>query len=50
MDGWMTCDFISFPTVFQSYQDDGQNERLYGMEPHLWLRRFHLEQGSNSDS
>ena len=21
-DGWMTCDFTSFPTVFQSYQDD----------------------------
>ena len=24
MDGWMTCDFTSFSTVFQSYQDDGQ--------------------------
>ena len=22
MDGWMTCDFMSFLTVFQSYQDD----------------------------
>ena len=22
MDGWMTCDFTSFITVFQSYQDD----------------------------
>ena len=22
MDGWMTCDFTSFLTVFQSYQDD----------------------------
>ena len=22
MDGWMTCDFTSFFTVFQSYQDD----------------------------
>ena len=21
-DGWMTCDFTSFLTVFQSYQDD----------------------------
>ena len=21
---WMTCDFMSFSTVFQSYQDDGQ--------------------------
>ena len=23
-DGWMTCDFTSFSTVFQSYQDDGR--------------------------
>ena len=23
-DGWMTCSFMSFSTVFQSYQDDGQ--------------------------
>ena len=23
MNGWMTCDFTSFSTVFQSYQDDG---------------------------
>ena len=23
-DGWMICDFTSFSTVFQSYQDDGQ--------------------------
>ena len=23
-DGWMTCDFMSFSTVFQSYQDDGR--------------------------
>ena len=22
MGGWMTCDFTSFLTVFQSYQDD----------------------------
>ena len=22
MDGWITCDFTSFSTVFQSYQDD----------------------------
>ena len=22
MDGWMTCGFTSFLTVFQSYQDD----------------------------
>ena len=24
MDGWMICEFTSFSTVFQSYQDDGQ--------------------------
>ena len=24
MDGWMICDFTSFSTVFQSYQDDGR--------------------------
>ena len=24
MNGWMTCDFTSFSTVFQSYQDDGR--------------------------
>ena len=24
MVGWMTCDFTSFSTVFQSYQDDRQ--------------------------
>ena len=23
-DGWMSCDFTSFSTVFQSCQDDGQ--------------------------
>ena len=22
MDGWMTCDFTSLSTLFQSYQDD----------------------------
>ena len=22
-DGWMTCDLMSFSTVFQSYQDNG---------------------------
>ena len=44
MDGWMTCDFMSFFKVFQSYQDDvrvimkeGDNERMCAMEPHLWF-------------
>ena len=39
-DGWMTCDFTSFPTVYQSYQDNGQMimkgcvqwNRVYGWE------------------
>ena len=24
MDGWMTCEFTFFSTVFKSYQDDGR--------------------------
>ena len=24
MDGWIFCDFTSFLTLFQSYQDDGR--------------------------
>ena len=24
LDGWVTCDFMSCLTVFQSYQDDGR--------------------------
>ena len=24
MDGWMTCDFTSFSTVLELYQDNGQ--------------------------
>ena len=49
-DGSMTCDFTSFSTVLQSYQDD---ERLImkvcvQMEPRLRLRGFRLERGSNS--
>ena len=45
----MTCDFTSFSTVFQSYQED---ERLTFKEGYngtcLQLRRFRLEQGSKS--
>ena len=33
-DGWMICDFTSFPTVFQLHQDN-ENERLCSMEPCL---------------
>ena len=48
-DGWMTCDFMSFSTVFSvisgRWADD--NERLCAMEPRLRLGRFRLERGSN---
>ena len=50
-DGWMTCNFTSFSTVFQTYQDD---ERLTmkgcmcAMESRLRLRRFRLQLDSNS--
>ena len=49
MDGWMTCDFMSFTTVFSviSGQCADDNERLCAMEPRLRLRRFRLERGSN---
>ena len=39
IDGWMTCDFTSFLTVFQSYQDDV----WMIMKGCLRFRRFHLE-------
>ena len=41
----MTCQLMSFLTVFQSYQDDvlDDNERLCAMELSLGLKRFHLE-------
>ena len=29
MDGWMTCNFMSFSTVFQSYQDKGKLFQSY---------------------
>ena len=49
MDGWMTWDFTSFLTVFQSCQDDVRMmmEGCVQMELRLRLRRFHLERGSN---
>ena len=45
MDGWMTCNFTSFLTVCQSYQDD---ERLIMKGCVHWLRRFCLGRDSNS--
>ena len=50
MDGWMTWDFTSFSTVFQSYQDD-RRLKMNGCvqwNSILWLRRFCLECGSKS--
>ena len=47
----MTCDFTSFSTVFQSYEDD---KRLImkgcgqAMETRLRFRRFRRERDSNS--
>ena len=46
-DGWMTCDFTSFSTVFLSYKDDGklimngcvQWNSVYGLED-LASRRY----------
>ena len=40
IDRWMNCDFTTFSTVFQSYQDDGrlimkgyvQRNSVYGLE------------------
>ena len=34
INGWMTCNFTSFSTVFQSYQGDmgGDNEMLCAIE------------------
>ena len=38
MNGWMICDFTSFSTVFQLYQDDG---RLCAMGP--WYGNVQLK-------
>ena len=41
VDGWMTCDFTSFLTVFLSYQDDGRLiMKSRGIETCLWFERF----------
>ena len=42
MDGWINCNFMSFSTVFQSYQDDGWVilKGGYAMEPYLRLDRL----------
>ena len=45
----MTCDFMSFSTIFQSYQDDGQRimEGCVQMDPQFTVEKFRLERGSN---
>ena len=50
MDGWMNdlrfnVLFNSISVISEQLADD--NERLCAMEPHLRLRRFRLERGSN---
>ena len=40
----MTCDFTSFLTVFQSYQDDGQMIMKGCVQ---WSPVYSLERGSN---
>ena len=43
MNRWMTSEFMSFSTVFHSYQNDGRggdNERLYRKESGLPLKRY----------
>ena len=49
LDVWMTCDFVSFSTVFQSYQDNGQVIMKGCVQWHLvcgW-KNFCFKQGSN---
>ena len=50
MDGWMTCSFyVLFNNISViSGRCLDNNERLCAMELRLGMRRFHLEQGSNS--
>ena len=33
LDGWMTCNFTSFSTIFQSYQDNGRVAGRFGPVP-----------------
>ena len=50
-DGWMTCAFMSYSTVFLSYQDDGRVIMKGCVQQNLlngW-RDFHLKLGSTLD-
>ena len=47
MDGWMTCEFTSFSTVFViSGRRTYDNERLCAMEPRLRLKRSPPQAGT----
>ena len=50
MDGLVSCDFTSFSTVFQSYQDDWRMIMKGSMQwnPRLRSKRFRLELGANT--
>ena len=41
IDGWMTCDFSSFSTVFQSYQNDGRMKMKINLKEYLQERKLH---------
>ena len=49
MDGWVTCDFTPFSTVFQSYQDYGRMimKDCVQWNPVYGWKDFRLEQGSS---
>ena len=42
--GWMACNFTSFSTVFQSYQDNGRVAGLFGpvQTPAFFFRSYSL--------
>ena len=49
LDGWMTCYFTSFPTVFQSYGDEWRMiiKECVQWNPVYDRKDFDLERGSN---
>ena len=48
LDGWMTWDFSSFSTVFQSYQDDGRMIMKGSVQWNPFTIEKILARGSNS--
>ena len=47
-DGWLTCNFMSFSIVFQSYQDDGQVIMRGSVQWNLTVDKTLPREGSNS--